>query len=99
MPMLDEKIARLEERLRRLKSRHVRVEARRRTLESRRSRREDTRRKILVGAIVLAKIDQGGLPGSVLQEWLDHALTRQEDRVLFALPARQTSAARSDDSH
>ncbi len=94
MPMLDDKIARLEERLRRLKSRHVRVEARRRTLESRRSRREDTRRKILVGAIVLAKVDQGLFEESALREWLDGALTRKEDRELFGLEtAAKTSAS------
>ena len=34
------------------------VEARRRTLESRRSRKADTRRKILVGAIVLARVER-----------------------------------------
>jgi hypothetical protein len=85
MPMLDEKIARLEERLKRLKSRHVRVEARRRTLESRRSRREDTRRKILVGAVVLAKVEQGVLNESILREWLNGALTRDDDRDLFNL--------------
>ena len=32
-----------------------------RTVEARRSRRDDTRRKIVVGAIVLAKVEQGVL--------------------------------------
>jgi hypothetical protein len=34
-----------------------RIEAGQRSLASRRARRDDTRRKILVGAIVLAKVE------------------------------------------
>jgi hypothetical protein len=45
--------------LERLKARQLRVAARQRALESRHDRKADTRRKILVGAIVLAKVDQG----------------------------------------
>ena len=56
-----DKIAQLEEKLRQLKERQQAVEARQRTLESRRKRKDDTRRKILVGAIVLAKVEQGEL--------------------------------------
>jgi hypothetical protein len=87
MKTLDEKITRMEERLKQLKHRQVRIEARRRTLSSRRSRRDDTRRKILVGAVVLTKVDQGVLPNTTLQEWLDDILTRVDDRILFSLPA------------
>jgi hypothetical protein len=61
------------------------TEQRRRTIEARRSRRDDTRRKILVGAIVLAKVEQGVLEESVLRGWLKGALTRPEDRALFGL--------------
>jgi hypothetical protein len=44
-----------------------RIEARRRSLESRRARRDDTRRRILVGAMVLAKVAQGVIQESVLR--------------------------------
>jgi hypothetical protein len=81
----DERIQTLEERLRQLKAKQQRVAARKRTLESRRSRREDTRRKILVGAIVLAKVEQGGIEEAVLRGWLEGALTRADDRALFGL--------------
>jgi hypothetical protein len=47
---------------------------------------DDTRRKILVGAIVLAKVEQGVLAESVLRRWLDAALSRPDDRELFNLP-------------
>ena len=81
----DAQIQKLEERLRQLKVRKSRVDARRRSLDSKRSRREDTRRKILVGAVVLAKVDQGVLEDSVLRNWLDQALMRSDDRGLFGL--------------
>jgi hypothetical protein len=80
-----EQIATLQERLRKLKARQAVVEARRRSLESRRERKADTRRKILVGAIVLAKVEQGVLPMSQLRSWLDAALQRPDDRGLFGL--------------
>ena len=79
------RIAQLEERLRQLKAREQAVEARRRVLESRRARKADTRRKILVGAIVLAKVEQGELEAARLRAWLDQALTRKDDRELFGL--------------
>jgi len=85
MSALDEKITRMEERLKQLKHQQTRIEARQRALSSRRSRRDDTRRKILVGAIVLAKVDQGLLPTTLLREWLDGALSRPDDRALFSL--------------
>jgi hypothetical protein len=80
-----EKIDALEQRLRQLKVQHQRTEARKRTQEARRTRREDTRRKILVGAIVLAKVDQGVMDRGLLLEWLDGALKREDDRELFGL--------------
>jgi hypothetical protein len=59
--------------------------ARGRSLESLRTRRDDTRRKILVGAMMLAKVDQGVVEESVLRGWLKSALTRADDRALFGL--------------
>lgn len=80
-----EKIGQLEDRLRQLKAREQAVEARRRTLESRRARKADTRRKILVGAVVLAKAERGEIASEDLRRWLDGALTREDDRALFHL--------------
>jgi hypothetical protein len=86
---LTDRIDTLEQRLRELKAKHQRSEARRRTVEARRDRREETRRKILVGAVVLAKVEQGVLEAAVLHKWLDGALTRSDDRALFALDRRE----------
>ena len=79
------KIEELEAKLRQLKERQQAVEARRRTLESRRSRKADTRRKILVGAIVLAKAEHGEMDRSLLRRWLEQGLVRTDDRALFGL--------------
>ena len=88
MSRLDEQIATVQERLKQLKARQLRVVARQRALESRRDRKADTRRRILVGAIVLAKVEQGQFDQAQLRGWLDEELTREEDRKLFDLAAR-----------
>jgi hypothetical protein len=85
MSKLAERIEALQERLARLKARQARVEARKRSLQSRRERAADTRRKILVGAIVLARVEQRRIPESDLRQWLDEVLTRSVDRALFGL--------------
>jgi len=90
------KIEELEAKLRELKERQQAVEARRRTLESRRERKADTRRKILVGAIVLAKVERGEMDRAQLMRWLEQGLVRADDRGLFGMPAQAApEAARS----
>jgi hypothetical protein len=84
---LDERIQGLEEKLEQLKARQARVEARKRALASRRARKDDTRRKILAGAIVLAKVEAGELDAKRFRQWLDQAITRADDRALFELPS------------
>jgi hypothetical protein len=75
----------LQKRLKQLKARQALAEARQRTLASRQARKVDTRRKIIVGAIVLAKVEQGVMSESQLRGWLDAALHRDDDRGLFDL--------------
>jgi hypothetical protein len=80
-----EQIEKLQQRLKQLKARQALAEARQRTLASRQARKADTRRKILVGAIVLAKVEQGVMPEGQLRTWLDASLHRADDRSLFNL--------------
>lgn len=82
---LIERISTLEQRLKQLKSQQQRLEQRQRTFESRQARKKDTRRKILIGTLVLTRIQQGHLSEAELRSWLDEALTRPEDRALFGL--------------
>jgi chromosome segregation ATPase len=95
MPKLDERIATLHERLQQLKARQQRIAARQKSLESRRHRKEDTRRKILAGAIVLAKLDQGELDKVQFYRWLDEALTRPDDRALFDLATGELTSSQA----
>jgi hypothetical protein len=85
MPKIDDQIEALEAKLRQLKVQHQRKEARVRTAAAKRARGEELRRKILVGAVVLGKVDEGSFDGAVLQGWMDAALTRGDDRALFGL--------------
>lgn len=64
----NERISTLEDRLKQLKAKQHRIDTKRRTLESRRSRKEDTRRKILVGAVILAKVEHGEFPEPQLRK-------------------------------
>ena len=93
---LDERITGLEQQLKQLRTRQQRFEARKRALLSRRERAADTRRKILVGAIVLAKVEQGELDAGLLRGWLDAALTRDDDRRLFGLEVLTQKGAHTE---
>lgn len=88
MPKLDDRISSLETKLKQLKIRQQRIEARARTLTNRRARKDDARRKILIGATILSRIDRHELDHDELQAWLDAHLTRDDDRALFGLDPR-----------
>lgn len=85
MPKLDDQISALQGRLSQLKLRQQRLDARRQAIEAQRERKAETRRKILVGGIVLEKLRQGQIDGEQFRGWLDQALTRADDRALFGL--------------
>lgn len=89
MATIDERIAALEVKLKQEKARKQQIEARRRAAESKVKRSQDTRRKILVGAAILAKVERGEWPETRLLEMMSKTLTRADDRALFDLPAIQ----------
>ena len=82
---LDDRIATLEEKLRQLKVRQQRAAARAAALASARARKDDLRRKILAGAILLAKVESGDIDARSFRRWLDQSLVRKDDRKLFGL--------------
>ena len=55
MAKLDEQISTLQERLTQLKLRQQRADTRKRALDSVRERKAETRRKILIGALIMGK--------------------------------------------
>ena len=91
MATIDERIATLEAKLKQEKARKQLIEARKRAAESKLKRSQDTRRKILVGAAILAKVERDEWPEAKLLALLDTTLTRSDDRVLFGLPLRTES--------
>src|ERR1700733_5671312 len=73
------------------------IEARLQQAEARhkqREKKEDTRRKILLGAYFLEKLRNDGTFESIKQE-LDSFLTRNSDRKLFDLPLLENETASS----
>jgi hypothetical protein len=87
MPKLDEQLSTLEFRLMQVKLRQQRNDARKRAIEAQRERKLETRRRILVGTLVMSKIKEGAMDPTQLHAWLDDVLTRADDRALFNLPA------------
>jgi hypothetical protein len=85
MPKVDERIQALEAKLKQLKVQQQRSEQRARTIAARRSRHDELRRKILVGAVVLAKVESKEFDEQILKKWMDRELTRADDRALFGL--------------
>jgi hypothetical protein len=80
-----QRIEALSERLKRLQVQQSRADSRQRTMEARKARKEDTRRKVLAGSLVLTCLEDGRLSKSDFYAWLDQALDRPEDRALFGL--------------
>jgi molecular chaperone GrpE (heat shock protein) len=87
-PKLGDRINDLETKLKQLKAKQQRIDAQARALAARRTREQETRRKLLVGATVLARVDRDEIDHADLQAWLDAELTREDDRALFELPPK-----------
>jgi multidrug efflux pump subunit AcrA (membrane-fusion protein) len=80
-----ERIQALEAKLKQLKTLQTRREARARTTAAKRARGEALRRKILAGAVLLAKVEAGEFEEATSKAWMSGALTRPEDLALFGL--------------
>ncbi|MDE8346489.1 MAG: DUF5710 domain-containing protein [Acidocella sp.] len=85
MATIDERIKLLEDKLKQEKAKKQKIDARLRTAESKRKRADDTRRKILIGAVIMGKVASGEWDNDKLLALLDPALTRGDDRALFGL--------------
>lgn len=88
MPAIDAKIEALQAKLKQAKALKAKQEAQRRAKASKEERAKDTRRKILVGAAILAKVERGEWPKDKLVQMLDGFLTRPDERALFDLSPR-----------
>jgi large subunit ribosomal protein L7/L12 len=93
MASLEEKIAAAEKRaqetakqVKQLKAKRDMVEARKLQSLLKGQRSDDTRRKILVGALVLDMMEHDETARQRFMDRLDKFLTRADDRALFQLP-------------
>jgi large subunit ribosomal protein L7/L12 len=93
-------MGKIDKRVLELKKKKAQLEAQLMDLERRqkeRNRKDDTRRKVLVGAYVLEMIEEDGkditLNEAILRSELDRFLIRNNDRSLFGLEAKEKSDA------
>lgn len=82
---LDKKIEELEAKLKQTKALKQKKEALLKAANSKKERQNDTRRKILAGAMILAEIEKGEADKGVFLMKMDKLLTRPADRELFRL--------------
>ena len=82
----QQRVKDLEDKLKQAKALKQKAEARVKTAEAKQKRADETRRKILVGAAILSKVERGEWPKEKMLEMMGQQLTRPDDRALFDLP-------------
>lgn len=93
-------MSKAEERIRRLEDQKAKVLADLQAAKARfarKERAEDTRRKILVGGMILALVESGDWPREKLLAALDEYLDRASDRALFGLAPKPEATAQPAD--
>lgn len=81
---LEKKIEAQLEKLKQLKAQKQAIEARERTKQKEQERKDDTRRKILLGSYLIKKMQNEANKEKILAD-LNEYLTEERDRKLFNL--------------
>ena len=81
---IEKKIEAQLEKLKQLKAQKQAIEARERTKQKEQQRKDDTRRKILLGSYLIKKMQNEANKEKILAE-LNEYLTEDRDRILFGL--------------
>ena len=81
---IDQQIAKQQERLKQLKAQKQAIEAREKKKITEQQRKDDTRRKILLGSLALKKMENEENKIKILAE-LNEYLTEDRDKKLFGL--------------
>jgi hypothetical protein len=71
----------IDEQIKQLTAKKQRIKAK----QNAQNRKDDTRRKILLGAVILKKVESGEWPRERMISLLDDQLTKKGDRSLFDL--------------
>jgi len=87
-----ERLADLEERRARINAEIQRVRAR----EQQQQRRDETRRKILLGSLLRHLVQRGDLSDELVAQRLDEFLTRPSERRLFELDSGDSTDNQGD---
>ena len=82
---IEKKIEAQLEKLKQLKAQKQAIEARERTKQKEQQRKDDTRRKILLGSYLIKKMQNEANKEKILAE-LNEYLTENRDRQLFDMP-------------
>lgn len=95
MATIDEIIAEKEEKhkneIAQLKAKKEKIEARKLNAMIKGKRADDTRRKILAGALIIDMMEKDEAAKTRFMGHLDKFLTRNDDRELFGLSLKQKS--------
>jgi PP-loop superfamily ATP-utilizing enzyme len=81
---LEQRIAKQEEHLKQLKAQKQAIEAREKAKQKVQERKNDTRRKILLGSFLLKQMENEAQKQKILAD-LNQYLTEDRDRKLFGL--------------
>jgi large subunit ribosomal protein L7/L12 len=92
---LQARLERAREQVKKLETQKAQIEARQRAESAKRARADDTRRKILLGALVIKQMELGRLPRAQVDDWL-LGLDREDDRKLFGLSPKASDQSGSD---
>ena len=95
---IEDKIKALEEKLKQAKAQKAKIEARQKAIETKVQRSQDTRRKVLAGAMVLEMMERDEATRQRFMERLDKYLTRADDRALFDLQVTATQSPKEEAS-
>lgn len=90
---IEARIKAQEEKLKQLKAQKQQIEARKRSATAKVTRQQDTRRKVLAGAMVLEMMERDENTHQRFMQRLDSYLTRADDRSLFGLPEKVPTAS------
>jgi len=83
---IEKKIEAQLEKLKQLKAQKQAIEARERTQKKEQERKDDTRRKILLGSYLIKKMSDNEANKEKILAELNDYLTENRDRQLFDLP-------------
>ncbi len=95
MTPVEQRIAKLEEQLKQEKAKAQKIAAAIKAKENGKARKLETRKRVLIGAMLLAEMNKNeAIKESILAK-LAGFLMKESERAVFGLPPKQSSVATS----